>query len=100
MTSITVLRMVARSTFLVLLLATGTGWMGGAMANGSGCHSIKDWDARHQCLAETKSNYSYCYSVRDHDGRKLCLATIKQQRGYCHSIKAEDRRKRCLAAVR
>ena len=38
-------------------------WAPSAMANGTGCHSIKDWDARHQCLAETKSNYSYCYSV-------------------------------------
>ena len=75
-------------------------WAPSAMASGSDCHSIKDWDARHQCLAETRSNYSYCYSVREHDRRKLCLATIKQQRGYCHAIKGEDRRKRCLSAVR
>ena len=74
-------------------------WTPSAMANGTVCHSIKDWDARQQCLAETRSNYSHCYSVREHDGRKLCLAKIKQQRGYCHAIKADDRRIRCLVMV-
>ncbi len=75
-------------------------WAPNAIATGSACHSIKDWDARHQCLAEARNNYWYFYSVREHDGRKRCLATIKQQRGYCHAIKAEDRRRLCLAAVK
>lgn len=74
-------------------------WAPNAIATGSACHSIKDWDARHQCLAEARNNYSYCYSVREHDRRKLCLAKIKRQRGYCHSIKAEDRRKLCLIKI-
>lgn len=93
------LKVVARSAFLVLLLVPGTGWMGGAMATGSSCHSIKDWDARHRCLAEVRGNYSYCHAIRDHDGRKLCLAKTKRQRGYCHSIRDESERKRCLVIV-
>ena len=74
-------------------------WAPSAMANGTGCHSIKDWDARHQCLAEARSNYSYCYSVRAHDARKLCLAKIKRH-GYCHAVKTENERRRCLAMVK
>ena len=58
-----------KKTLVAALLLTLI-WAPNAVANGTGCHSIKDWDARHQCLAEARSNYSYCYSVRGHDGRK------------------------------
>lgn len=43
-----------KKTLVAALLLTLI-WAPNAVANGSACHSIKDWDARHQCLAETRN---------------------------------------------
>ena len=84
----------------VVALALALGWSALAMAHGSSCYELADWDARQRCLADVRRDHAYCHAIRDHDQRQLCLAEIKLQRGYCHSIRDADVRHLCLIRIR
>lgn len=89
-----------RRTLLAPLCLLAVAWMGEAMADASGCYSVKDADERAYCLAQARQNHDHCYRIKDADRRHECLAKIKGSRDRCYAIKDQELRKGCLALVR
>lgn len=68
-----------------------------AIAGSSNCYSIKDRDARSQCLAESKGQKSRCYQIENNDRKNLCLADTGNQKSYCYQIREKDTKALCLS---
>lgn len=64
------------------------------------CWSIKDSDAKYNCLAMKDNKTHYCYNIKDNDMKHYCLAKVNFSKHYCYDIKNKDMKAECLAIIK